>query len=126
MPAFLYVYLLGWWNGRHERLKISCSIPACGFESRPEHHKNFFVHSAADKKFLLEFTDSELLNPWRVRIFVQERSDWLQKSRRAFRRLRIPAPSTTKKLRRHGGVVTQRPAKPCTPVRSRMAPPTHF
>ena len=26
-------------TGRHERLKISCPYPACGFESRPGHHE---------------------------------------------------------------------------------------
>jgi|SaaInlV_200m_DNA_3_1039701.scaffolds.fasta_scaffold01695_10 hypothetical protein len=44
---------LGWWNGRHERLKISCSIRACGFDPRPEHHSlkfNFLKKSQILKK----------------------------------------------------------------------------
>src|SRR5207248_9238719 len=28
---------LGWWNGRHVRLRGVCR-KACGFKSRPEHH----------------------------------------------------------------------------------------
>jgi hypothetical protein len=29
---------LGWWNGRHVRLRGVCR-KACGFKSRPEHHR---------------------------------------------------------------------------------------
>src|SRR5947208_1988213 len=29
--------MLGWWNGRHVRLRGVCR-KACGFKSRPEHH----------------------------------------------------------------------------------------
>src|SRR5882724_8713263 len=31
---------LGWWNGRHVRLRGVCR-KACGFKSRPEHYKCF-------------------------------------------------------------------------------------
>ena len=31
------IQTLGWWNGRHVRLRGVCR-KACGFKSRPEHH----------------------------------------------------------------------------------------
>src|SRR5262249_47852208 len=32
----LHAHTLGWWNGRHVRLRGVCR-KACGFKSRPEH-----------------------------------------------------------------------------------------
>jgi hypothetical protein len=40
--------LLGWWNGRHVRLRGVCR-KACGFKSRPEHQKNLLTQAAPEK-----------------------------------------------------------------------------
>src|SRR5207237_6166823 len=41
---------LGWWNGRHGRLRGVCR-KACGFKSRPEHHSFIGLESWQVSKF---------------------------------------------------------------------------
>src|SRR5438309_2157035 len=42
-----FAHLLGWWNGRHVRLRGVCR-KACGFKSRPEHHLLSASHLSLD------------------------------------------------------------------------------
>src|SRR5256714_2327613 len=39
---------LGWWNGRHVRLRGVCR-KACGFKSRPEHHRTAYVEISSSR-----------------------------------------------------------------------------
>src|SRR5207237_6192264 len=44
LPFTSTLHLLGWWNGRHVRLRGVCR-KACGFKSRPEHYLIYIVES---------------------------------------------------------------------------------
>ena len=39
--------LLGWWNGRHEGLKILWPLRLCGFKSRSEYSQSLTVNQLA-------------------------------------------------------------------------------
>jgi hypothetical protein len=41
-------HALGWWNGRHVRLRGVCR-KACGFKSRPEHHRRLATEIPSSK-----------------------------------------------------------------------------
>ena len=49
-----------WWNGRHRGLKIPC-LPACGFESRHQHH-GFFPAAAGNFYFSYIFHEKQALS----------------------------------------------------------------
>jgi hypothetical protein len=71
---------LGWWNGRHVRLRGVCR-KACGFKSRPEHHLQGIVVGAranclnpAAKSNQAELARKSL-NPRELRIGIRIRGE---------------------------------------------------
>ena len=54
LPFTIHFLKLGWWNGRHVRLRGVCR-KACGFKSRPEHQIARSTCSFAGQLFDLAF-----------------------------------------------------------------------
>ena len=53
----LLLLALGWWNGRHVRLRGVCR-KACGFKSRPEHFLVFIGEIAIESQSMTRVPDS--------------------------------------------------------------------